>query len=145
MYLQNDSECVLFLKQRYGVVKLALEFGTPIYPTFCFGLRKMYPAWVPKFKFMKSWGSALGYVPVFFLGIFNIPFAQPKPTPLNVVVGKPIIVEKIEDPSVLSRRGDEEVERRVKQIHGQILSEIERIFETYKHEFEMGHVTLKIE
>ena len=150
MYLQSDKECTLFIRKRYGLVKLAMEFGTPIYPVFTFGLRKMYPVWAPKSKFIKKWGTLLGYVPLFFLGIFNIPFAQPKPTPLTIVVGKPIFVEKLKDPSVLNKRAgddkiDPEVDKKIKEIHGQIVDSIERIFQTYKSEFDMEDVTLKIE
>ena len=94
---------------------------------------------------MKQWGSLMGYVPVFFLGIFNIPFAQPKSSPLSVVVGNPIHVEKLQDPSLLSRKGDPELEQRIGEIHGKILQEMTRIFDAYKGEFGMGHVTLRIE
>lgn len=145
MYLANDSECTLFIKERYGLVKLAMEFGLPIYPTFTFGLRKLYPVWAPKSKFIKKWGSLLGYVPLFFLGAFNIPFAQPKSSPLTVVVGKPIFVEKVNDPSVLKGKDlDKETKKKLLEYHDQILESIERIFNTYKSEFDMGHVKLNI-
>ena len=70
-----------------------------------------------------------------FSGLFGIPYAQPRPTPLNLVVGKPIVVPKME--GVLT-------EEMLKPYQTEFIDAIERIFENNKVQFGMGDVKLKI-
>lgn len=41
-------------------------------------------------------GRKIGFIPLMFSGIFGLPYAMPAPTPLNLVVGAPILVPKME-------------------------------------------------
>lgn len=52
----------MFLKARKGVVKLALQHGTPIVPVITFGLRKAFTAYIPKGSFWASVGRKIGYL-----------------------------------------------------------------------------------
>lgn len=52
----------MFLKARKGVVKLALQHGTPIVPVVTFGLRKAFTAYIPKGCFWASVGRKIGYI-----------------------------------------------------------------------------------
>lgn len=135
-YLSPDgSECVLYMKNRRGLVRLALQYGRPIVPSFSFGLRQIYSFWIPPLgQLMDLLSHTLGMAPMVFFGCWGIPFGLPKPRQLNVVVGAPISVPKLSDPS------DEDVEK----YHQKLLEETERIFEEYKSDFGMGHINLRI-
>lgn len=133
--IEQPKEVIIFLKSRLGVVKLALKYGVSIVPSFCFGQRQMYSFWVPSFKWVHSLGRKIGFVPMIFAGIFGIPYSQPKPTPLSLIVGKPIPVPKVEGdptPEVLAF------------YHDKLLSEMERIFNDHKHQHGMGDHKLRI-
>ena len=58
----REDECVMFLKARKGVVKLALQHGVPIVPVITFGLRNAFTAYIPKGSFWASIGRKLGYI-----------------------------------------------------------------------------------
>lgn len=134
MYLGNDKECVLYIKKRYGLVKLALRSGVPIIPSFTFGLRQTYNCWIPKISWISKLGKVLGYIPIFFFGIWGIPFAPACPCQLNVVVGNPIVIPKTENPT-------DEI---IHEYHRQVLNEMERIYNDYRDDFGMGDVDLRL-
>jgi diacylglycerol O-acyltransferase 2-like protein 6 len=133
-YLGNPNTCVMFLRTRYGFTKLALEHGTSIVPSVTFGLQNAYDYWVPKWDIIRPLASRLGFYPMIFLGLGGIPFFQPKPCAMSVVVGSPIILPKIPNPTT-----DEIV-----KYHSLFIGEIERLFEEYKGAYDMGHVRLEI-
>ena len=106
--LNSDREEVrLILKRRKGFVKLALTTGTSLVPSFTFGETKIYTkldnpegSWIRRFQdWAQNW---FGFAPVLFLGrgIFNYNIGiLPHRKPLTVVVGSPIEVEKVPNPT----------------------------------------------
>lgn len=132
--MTDDSECVLYLKSRFGFIKLALAQGVPLIPAFTFGLRNSFSFWVPKDKFSKTVARKIGFLPMLFFGQFGILFAPAKPCTYTTVVGKPIIMPKIADPS----------EADLKKYHTIYIEELTRIYELFKEENNMGHVKLRI-
>jgi 2-acylglycerol O-acyltransferase 2 len=113
---------------------LALQHGVPILPAFTFGLRNSFDFWIPRSKLAKTIARKIGFLPMLFFGMFGIPFAPSKPCSYTTVVGKPIIVPKIDEPT----------EEDLLKYHAIFLEEITRIYELYKKENGMGHVTLRI-
>ncbi len=97
----------LYLKKRMGFIKLALRFGRDLVPVFCFGENFIYgqapnPDGSRLRKFQKWFEKNLSFSPPIFYGrgFFQYHFGLlPYRRPLNVVVGKPIRVEKIEEPT----------------------------------------------
>lgn len=79
LLMENDSECVLFLKSRMGFVKLAMQNDAALVPVFSFGLRNMFSFWAPKSKFVKSIGRQIGFLPMLFFGMWGVPFGPAKP------------------------------------------------------------------
>jgi diacylglycerol O-acyltransferase 2, plant len=160
-YLNNSNEIILFLNQRIGLTKLCLEQGCALVPVATFGLHKIYNYYLfaeadrptshagpgSKSKSAKSspsnWfsdvllavGRKLGFLPMIFFGLWNIPFAQPKPSPLTIVIGKPIPMPKIEKPSA----------EEIAKYHEVFLREMRRVFEDNKAEHGMGEFTIRIE
>lgn len=62
--MENHNETVLFLKNRFGLVKLAFQYGIPLVPSFTFGQRVSYDFWVPKSKLIHSIGRKVGFIPI---------------------------------------------------------------------------------
>lgn len=131
---QSISECVLYLRKRKGFVKLALKYAYPIIPVFNFGLHNTYRFFVPKSAWLSRIGRKIGALPMVFSGVFGIPFGPPKWCDLVNVIGKPIILPHIADPT----------EEDVNKYHDLFLQEMERLFETYKADFGMEDFALKI-
>ena len=135
-YLNNNKEMVLFLKSRLGFTKLGLEQGVCIIPVITFGLHKIYDYYLFDWNdFLLNLGRKVGFLPMIFFGLGGIPFAQPKPSPLTVVIGKPIQLPKIEKPS------SEEIQK----YHDIFLGEMRRVFEENKDANGMSDFTMRIE
>jgi 2-acylglycerol O-acyltransferase 2 len=133
-YMESDDEIILFIKSRFGLVKLALQSGTPIIPSFCFGQRKTYSFWVPRHEGMQRLCRKFGFIPVVFFGYFGIPLAPPKPAELALVCGAPIQVPKIDNPT----------KEDLQKFQTILITEMERIFEENKALHGMGDCCLKI-
>ena len=96
----KPDDIILFLKSRKGFIKLALKHGTPVVPCFTFGLSGSYKFFMPpaiyRSKYMVKVTKMLGFLPVIYFGRFGIPYGIPLPNVTNVVIDKPIFVEKVE-------------------------------------------------
>jgi hypothetical protein len=128
------DECVLYLKNRKGVVKLALEFGVPIIPSFTFGQRGAFSFWIPKGGWVKSVSKIIQFAPMVYFGLFGLPFAQPKRCPLTVVIGKPIVVPKM----------DSFTEEDVNKYHIQLIDALVKLYEDNKVQCGMGATALRV-
>jgi hypothetical protein len=82
-------------------------------------------------------GRKQGFIPLVFFGVGGIPFAQAKSVPVNVVVGKPIKVAKIED-------GMEVTTEMLQPILDEFIAATVRLFENNKAKFDMGDFNLVI-
>ncbi|KAF2880666.1 hypothetical protein ILUMI_25505 [Ignelater luminosus] len=123
----------LVLKNRKGFVKLALKNGSPLVPVFSFGetdiydqvsnpegsLLRRYQEWVKKIT---------GIVPIIPLGrgFFQYSFGLlPQRKPINVIVGTPIDVEKVEDPT----------QEQIDSLHATFIKHLTDLFEEHKHKY----------
>lgn len=123
---------VLYLKKRFGFIKVAMETGTPIIPTFCFGQSNAYKWWKPVGKWYIHMSRTIGFSPMWFWGRFGTPV--PFPTPMYYVVGKPIAVTKNANPS----------REEVAVVHEKFLEALEALFEKYKRELGFEDLILEI-
>lgn len=97
----------LYLKNRKGFVRLALETGSSLVPIFSFGENELFrqaenPSGSPLRKFQEMVKQIVGVSPILFYGrgIFNYTFGLlPYRTPITTVVGAAIDVPMIEKPS----------------------------------------------
>ncbi|XP_040277642.1 diacylglycerol O-acyltransferase 2-like [Bufo bufo] len=122
------------LKQRKGFVKIALQHGANLVPVYSFGENKAYKQilfeedswglWLQR-KFQKN----VGIAPCLFYGcgFFSTDTwgFVPYPTPITTVVGEPIAVPKMEQPT----------QKDVDLYHSMYLTSLQKLFDKYKTEF----------
>lgn len=125
---------VVTLKQRKGFVRIALQHGADLVPVYSFGENEAYKQvvfeegswgrWVQR-KFQKY----IGFAPCVFhgCGFFSaeswglVPYSNP----ITTVVGEPITVPKMEQPS----------QKDVDLYHSMYLTSLEKLFDKYKTKF----------
>ncbi|RKF62151.1 Diacylglycerol O-acyltransferase 2A [Erysiphe neolycopersici] len=120
----------LILKGRKGFIKLALRTGADLVPVLGFGENDLYdqvhPIEYPKIhRIQLLFKKLLGFtIPLFHArGIFNYDIGwMPYRKPLNIVVGRPILVRQNLNPEA------EEIDR----VHKQYIQELERMWEAWK-------------
>ncbi|POI24254.1 hypothetical protein CIB84_011996, partial [Bambusicola thoracicus] len=122
------------LRNRKGFVKLALRHGADLVPVYSFGENEVYKQvifeegswgrWVQK-KFQKH----IGFAPCIFhgRGLFSsntwglLPYSKP----ITTVVGEPITIPKIDNPS----------QKEVDFYHGVYVDSLIKLFDKYKGRF----------
>lgn len=125
-FTNEDNECIL-LKERIGLIKLAIRTGADISPCYLFGNTKVLNCWsgegIPGAKFiLEKLSRKFGFALILIYGRFFLPI--PFRTPIFAVMGKAIKTHHIqcEDPTP----------EQIEMIQTNLLSEMERIFDTYK-------------
>lgn len=131
LYLEKGRE-VVFLKKRFGFIKIAIETGSPLVPTYCFGQSNTYKWWKPKGKWYDQISRRIGFTPLIFWGRFGGPV--PFRSPMHYVVGKPIAVTRNTNPS-----HDE-----VAVVHKQFIDALEALFEKYKKDLGLENTSLEV-
>jgi 2-acylglycerol O-acyltransferase 2 len=123
----------LVLKRRKGFVKMAIRTGADLVPVLAFGENDLYDQFQadshPKIhKFQLLVKKLLGFtIPLFHArGVFNYDVGlMPYRRPLNIVVGRPVMVAQAANPK------QEDIDR----VHEEYVTELERLWETWKDEF----------
>ncbi|XP_065222639.1 2-acylglycerol O-acyltransferase 2-A-like [Planococcus citri] len=117
--------------RRKGFVRLALKTGASLVPVFSFGENNIYAQyqseWLTKMQLMfKKLTGIYPAVPR-GRGLLQYTFGiLPNRHPINTVVGKPIAVPKMEDPSVND----------IDQYHAKFIQELKTLFEQHKHKYD---------
>jgi 1-acyl-sn-glycerol-3-phosphate acyltransferase len=131
LHMKKGRE-VVFLKNRYGFIKVAMETGSPLVPTFCFGQSNAYKWWRPTGKWYTHLSRTIGFTPLVYWGKFGL--SVPFPEPMYCVVGKPIAVTKNTNPS----------REEVAVVHGQFIEAFEALFEKHKGDLGFEGTSLEI-
>jgi len=114
----------IFLKNRKGFVKLALQNGTRLFPVYVFGECRSYYN-LQGFWDLRLWLNKQGLPGVVPFGWPLIPILPRRDSEIHVVVGKPVVLPKIEKPS----RED------VAKFHQEYLDALIGLFDRYKVQF----------
>uniref|UniRef100_H3AL65 Monoacylglycerol O-acyltransferase 2 n=1 Tax=Latimeria chalumnae TaxID=7897 RepID=H3AL65_LATCH len=129
----------VLLKNKKGFVKLAMQHGTALVPVFSFGENEVFDqvnnprgSWLRTIqeRLQKIMGISL---PLFHArGVFQYSFGLlPYRKPIFTVVGKPIKVEKIDNPT------QEEIDK----LHNEYIEELSKLFEEHKLKYNIPEDT----
>ncbi|XP_018397748.1 PREDICTED: diacylglycerol O-acyltransferase 2-like [Cyphomyrmex costatus] len=123
----------IIIKRRKGFVKLALKYGTALVPVFSFGETDLYnQIYSPEgstFRRIQNYiRNLIGLAPVVFSGrgFFQYSFGLiPKRLPVTVVVGSPIELPKIAEPTI----------EQINEYHEKFMKSLVELFETQKYNY----------
>ncbi|MCO5583861.1 hypothetical protein L7F22_037776 [Adiantum nelumboides] len=118
-YMEHDCE-VLFLKQRLGFIRIAIELGAPLVPCFVFGQTHAYKWWKPKGMVYNQVCRALRFAPLVFWGMFGSPI--PFPRPLYLAIGKPLQLKKNPQPTL----------EEVMEVQALFITSLQELYERHK-------------
>lgn len=123
----EDDECVL-LKERVGLIKLAIRTGADIVPCYVFGNTKLLGCWagegIPKGRYLLECISRkLGFALILVHGRFLLPVPWRKP--VLGVMGKGIPTHHIQC--------EHPTPEQIETIQTILLEEMEALFDRYKH------------
>ncbi|KAK2576045.1 hypothetical protein KPH14_007388 [Odynerus spinipes] len=123
----------VLVKRRKGFVKIALKNGTPLVPVLSFGETDIYDQYyAPVGSYVRKVQDYIrrivGLAPIIILGrgFFQYTFgliAQRRP--VTVVVGKPVEVPKIAEPT----------EEQIDEVHEKFTKSLIELFESNKHKY----------
>ncbi len=133
----GSNEIHLQLKNRYGFIKLAMQHGSAIIPTFAFNQRKVWDFWVPPFKWLHKLGRKAGFIPLVFFGVGGLPITQARSMPIDIVLAKPIRIQKVPE-------GTEITTEMIQPYLDEFVAVTERMFEKNKAKFGMADAKLVI-
>nr|XP_007156273.1 hypothetical protein PHAVU_003G272600g [Phaseolus vulgaris]ESW28267.1 hypothetical protein PHAVU_003G272600g [Phaseolus vulgaris] len=131
VFLEAGSE-IVFLKERRGFVRIAMEMGVPLVPVFCFGQTNSFKWWKVPGKLIQKLARFMKIVPLFYWGIYGSPI--PFKNPLYIAVGKPIELHKNSEPTM----------EQVVKVHSQFVEALQDLFERHKAEAGYTNLQLKI-
>lgn len=95
--IHSSSEDRVYLSGRQGFVKYALQYGYTLTPTFVFNERKTYTA-IEGLTAYRLWLNKWNIPTVVVWGVWWAPLL-PHPVPIHIVVGTPLLIPHIEQPS----------------------------------------------
>lgn len=93
----DPSKDTVYIKKRRGFVRLALEHGASLVPVFGFNENNTYSQLAMSNEFIHS--LKIKFQSLFGISLPLITNVVPKKTKITVVVGRPVEVPKIENPS----------------------------------------------
>ncbi|XP_055620643.1 2-acylglycerol O-acyltransferase 2-A-like isoform X1 [Toxorhynchites rutilus septentrionalis] len=132
----------LVLKKRKGFCRIALQTGTAIVPVINFGELDLFdqPPNPPgsRLRRFQEWVKATtGIAPAALVGrgFFQYSFGViPRRKPINTVIGAPVEVEKIDNPS----------KEQIEALHVRFCAALEDLFETHKTKYVENYENVKL-
>lgn len=126
----NRDSYVITLERRKGFVKLALETGAHLVPVFAFGQNNVISHQLKLNGLQTTYQIGRSkwekWIKVFLKSCSVLPYARycvmPYSTPITVVVGSPIPVEKVENPR----------EKQINKLHSEYAQKLKELFYEYR-------------
>lgn len=133
--LAERGDHTIYVKKRKGHIRLALEYGIPIVPGYAFGENDLYTHSGLWLSFRRAVAKRFSFAILIGHGDSKwLPFFPHEGVAINQVFGKPIEVERKLDPAT------EDIEK----LHDKYVSELVRLFDTYKEKYGYKDATIKI-
>lgn len=121
-----NDECIL-LKDRVGLIKLAIRTGADLVPCYMFGNTKLLSCWagegIPGARtIMESISRKVGFATILIFGRFGLPI--PYRVPIVAVLGKPIPTHHL--------KAEEPTSEHIAIVQQQLIDDMLEIFDKYK-------------
>jgi 1-acyl-sn-glycerol-3-phosphate acyltransferase len=123
-----------WVKNRKGIVKIALRTGTPLVPVYAFGHTQLWDVVSDPFGFLERISIALDVSFVLGFGRWGWPLGPAKRKPVLVACGEPIVCPKVDEPTQVL----------IDEFHAKLVDGYQQVFEQHKRAFGWGHKQLKI-
>jgi len=129
----SQDECVL-LKERIGLIKLAIRTGSDLVPCYLFGNTKLLSCWMPGGRLLERISRKLGFATLVIWGRFGLPI----PYRISVfgVTGTPIPTSHLqcEDPAM----------EMILEVQNELINGMTNLFDKYKGYYGWDHKSLII-
>jgi len=117
---QTETSETIFIKDRKGFIKLGLLTGSYIVPSFLFGHSKLFSCIRDRFGILQYISRKLGFSCTIVFGKYFLPI--PRQIPLTLVLGSPIKIPKIENPT----------QEQIDEYHTIFVAQIQKLYEQFK-------------
>ena len=124
MPLQGDGpNSAVRLRTRTGFIRMAIKYGVPVLPSFCFGELEAVSAVSPLPSGMAKWlQKTFRMSTTCFVGRWNL--FLPRRVPFTLCFGTPIPTKKVE--------GEKEMDAEVERVHLLYKAELKAVYEANK-------------
>ena len=123
-----------YVKQRKGIVKIALRAGVPIIPVYAFGHTAAYSVLVDPFGILEFLSNQLQASLTPFFGRWGWFLGPPRRVPVTLCLGEPIECPKMAEPS----KDD------INLYHAQMVAGFQQVFDQHKEAYGWGGKVLTI-
>lgn len=130
---KNNNVETAFLKQRKGIVKIALKAGVPIVPVYGFGHTSLYTVCVDPFGILERISTTLQTSITPFFGRWGWLLGPPRRVPVTVCLGEPVMCPQIDQPT----------QEQIDHYHKELLQAYKVLFDTHKEAYGWGDKTLR--
>lgn len=133
--LSKRGDHTIYVKKRKGHLRLALKYGVAIVPGYAFGETDLFTHSSLLLSFRQKIAKKFSVALLLGYGYSKWWFWLPhQGVTINQVFGKPILVEKMDNPSA----------QEVEKLHDQYICELVRIFEKNKVKYGYENCTLHV-
>jgi 1-acyl-sn-glycerol-3-phosphate acyltransferase len=122
-----------YLKQRKGIVKVALRAGVPLVPVYAFGHSELYTVVVDPLGLLKRLSLALDTALVPYFGRFGWFLGPPYRIPITMCCGEPVLCPRTAEPT----------KEQINEYHQKLLDSYQELFDQHKAAYGWGGKVLK--
>ena len=115
----------VYIKERKGFIKYALQYGYRVHPCYTFGECDTFVTFTP-FRKLRLFLNTFKFPAVLFIGSYICPLFPRSDCDVHTVIGDPIAFPHIEEPT----------REQIEEWHGKYVSALRAVFD--KHKAEVG-------